>query len=133
MREWLSGRASPCQGERREFESRLPLHFTKDVLQNASFDLWRHSQEVRQRSATPLSPVQIWLAPPHRNKFCLFRFLFCKKQSRQINLFWLFFIIYKPRSSFLYCDGVLPVSSLNTLLKYFCSEKPHISDICDIV
>ena len=26
MREWLSGRASPCQGERREFESRLPLH-----------------------------------------------------------------------------------------------------------
>ena len=27
MREWLSGRASPCQGECREFESRLPLHF----------------------------------------------------------------------------------------------------------
>ena len=26
MREWLSGRASPCQGERREFESRFPLH-----------------------------------------------------------------------------------------------------------
>ena len=25
MREWLSGRASPCQGEGREFESRLPL------------------------------------------------------------------------------------------------------------
>ena len=25
VREWLSGRASPCQGERREFESRLPL------------------------------------------------------------------------------------------------------------
>ena len=25
MREWLSGRASPCQGESREFESRLPL------------------------------------------------------------------------------------------------------------
>ena len=25
MREWLSGRASPCQGECREFESRLPL------------------------------------------------------------------------------------------------------------
>ena len=23
----------------------------------------RHSQVVRQRSATPLSPVQIWLAP----------------------------------------------------------------------
>ena len=25
--------------------------------------LRRHSQVVRQRSATPLSPVQIWLAP----------------------------------------------------------------------
>ena len=52
MREWLSGRASPCQGECREFESRLPLH------------LRRHSQVVRQRSATPSSPVQIWVAPP---------------------------------------------------------------------
>ena len=27
MRMWLSGRASPCQGEGREFESRHPLHF----------------------------------------------------------------------------------------------------------
>ena len=26
MREWLSGRVSPCQGEGREFESRFPLH-----------------------------------------------------------------------------------------------------------
>jgi hypothetical protein len=26
VRKWLSGRASPCQGEGREFESRLPLH-----------------------------------------------------------------------------------------------------------
>ena len=25
MRKWLRGRASPCQGEGREFESRLPL------------------------------------------------------------------------------------------------------------
>ena len=27
MRKWLSGRASPCQGEGRGFKSRLPLHF----------------------------------------------------------------------------------------------------------
>ena len=27
-RKWLSGRASPCQGEGRGFESRLPLHLT---------------------------------------------------------------------------------------------------------
>ena len=32
MREWLSGRASPCQGERREFESRLPLHVGASVI-----------------------------------------------------------------------------------------------------
>ena len=28
MREWLSGRALPCQGKCREFESRLPLHWS---------------------------------------------------------------------------------------------------------
>ena len=27
VRKWLRGRASPCQGEGREFESRLPLQF----------------------------------------------------------------------------------------------------------
>ena len=32
MREWLSGRASPCQGERREFESRLPLQNATSLL-----------------------------------------------------------------------------------------------------
>ncbi len=32
MREWLSGRASPCQGERREFESRFPLHYLLRVF-----------------------------------------------------------------------------------------------------
>lgn len=35
MREWLSGRASPCQGERREFESRLPLQ-TKEKQKSVS-------------------------------------------------------------------------------------------------
>ena len=29
MREWLSGRALPCQGKCREFESRLPLQITE--------------------------------------------------------------------------------------------------------
>ena len=33
MRKWLRGRASPCQGEGREFESRLPLQFYADVVQ----------------------------------------------------------------------------------------------------
>ena len=74
MREWLSGRASPCQGERREFESRLPLHFRvkrrvlrllickKQILScgfpqlDISYIFRRHSQVVRHRSATPLFP-----------------------------------------------------------------------------
>ena len=30
--------------------------------------IWRHGQVVRQRSATPLSPVQIWLAPLFRTR-----------------------------------------------------------------
>ena len=32
MHEWLSGRASPCQGEGRGFESRLVLHSRKPVI-----------------------------------------------------------------------------------------------------
>ena len=43
LRTWLSGRASPCQGEGRGFDSRLPLH-----------SVWRHSQVVRQSSAKAL-------------------------------------------------------------------------------
>ncbi len=51
MREWLSGRASPCQGECRGFESRFPLQqFNRAIF------LWRYSQVVRPRSAKPLSP-----------------------------------------------------------------------------
>ena len=54
MREWLSGRASPCQGERRGFESRLPLQKLK--AQRAFLYRWHHSQVVRQRSAKPRFP-----------------------------------------------------------------------------
>ena len=59
MRKWLSGRALPCQGKCREFESRFPLHFF--IM---SFFIWRHSQVVRLGSAKPSSPVRIWLVPP---------------------------------------------------------------------
>ena len=31
-RKWLSGRASPCQGEGREFESRLPLQLITGTM-----------------------------------------------------------------------------------------------------
>ena len=50
MREWLSGRASPCQGECRGFESRFPLQKVRTVFS------WRYSQAVRPRSAKPLCP-----------------------------------------------------------------------------
>ena len=34
-RKWLSGRASPCQGEGREFESHLPLQYISSRLGTA--------------------------------------------------------------------------------------------------
>ena len=34
--------------------------------------IWRHSQVVRQRSATPLSPVRIWLAPFFNSLWAVF-------------------------------------------------------------
>ena len=41
VREWLSGRASPCQGEGREFESRFALFFTNmrksHISENGTF------------------------------------------------------------------------------------------------
>ena len=42
MREWLSGRASPCQGEGRGFESRFALNFIMGCR-----------QAVRHRTLTP--------------------------------------------------------------------------------
>ncbi len=39
MREWLSGRAPPCQGERREFESRLPLQKNPRSIGTGIFQL----------------------------------------------------------------------------------------------
>ena len=39
MRKWLSGRASPCQGEGREFESRLPLHLKPESKDSGFFYL----------------------------------------------------------------------------------------------
>ena len=38
---------------------------------NASFVIWRHSQVVRQRPAKPLSPVQVWVAPPTKNRLTI--------------------------------------------------------------
>ena len=50
-RKWCSGSTSPCQGEGRGFESRLPLH--GDV-----------AKRLRRGSAKPLSAVRIRPSPP---------------------------------------------------------------------
>ena len=66
-----SGRAPPCQGGGSEFEPRHPLQL-KRLHYLKPFAIWHHSQVVRQRSATPLSPVQIRVAPlrkPWKDKF----------------------------------------------------------------
>ena len=42
MRKWLRGRASPCQGEGRGFESRLPLHKKKNANRRSFFVLIKH-------------------------------------------------------------------------------------------
>ena len=67
MRDWLSGRALPCQGKCREFESRFPLHF---FYYGLFFIIWRHSQVVRHGPAKPPPPVQIWVAPPITIRRC---------------------------------------------------------------
>ena len=59
-----SGRAPPCQGGGSEFEPRHSLQR-------------RHSQVVRQRSAKPLPPVQIWVAPPTKALSFDKAFFFC--------------------------------------------------------
>ena len=46
MREWLSGRASPCQGERREFESRLPLQKTHEPRVSLFFPRLRRTCSI---------------------------------------------------------------------------------------
>ena len=61
MREWLSGRASPCQGERREFESRLPLHFL--LFRKYRFTIFWESQQKHHEKCLLYS----WQASVQRN------------------------------------------------------------------
>ena len=69
---WLHGQAvktSPFHGGN---TGSIPVGVIESVIFRLSVDyrfvitknsLRRHGQAVRQRSATPLSPVRIWLAP----------------------------------------------------------------------
>src|SRR6266581_8362497 len=64
-REWLSGRASPCQGESRGFDPRLPLHPRSSVTHyQASTCKRRRRQVVRHGSAKAAPAVRIRSSPP---------------------------------------------------------------------
>jgi hypothetical protein len=71
------GRAIPCQGIGREFESLIPLHISKGspVDQASLFSSrrkpvatdWRGSKAVMPRIANPVSPVRLRTAPPRKS------------------------------------------------------------------
>ena len=67
MREWLSGRALPCQGKCREFESRLPLH------------IWHHGQVVRQSSAKASLPSSNLGGASNKNSSCKCKSFFIRR------------------------------------------------------
>ena len=48
MREWLSGRALPCQGKCREFESRLPLQYAPlaQLVERMTLNHWVQSSSL---------------------------------------------------------------------------------------
>ena len=54
QRKWLSGRASPCQGEGRGFESRLPLLTSRMLVRMNQHSLCRlgSGEHTRYNSAT---------------------------------------------------------------------------------
>ena len=54
-----------------------PATLAKSIKGCFASRLWRHSQGVRQRSAKPLSPVQIRVSPPLKKSFGLL-FLYSK-------------------------------------------------------
>ncbi len=53
MREWLSGRASPCQGEGRGFESRFALH----ISGCSSVWLERLVWDQEAAGSSPVTPI----------------------------------------------------------------------------
>ena len=61
------GRAQPCQGWGREFESRFPLQFVSPVRSLRPGDLFRglSGRVVMQRPAKPCTPVRFRPQPPN--------------------------------------------------------------------
>ena len=68
MRTWLSGRASPCQGEGRGFDSLLPLHYAPLAQLDRAFDYESKGREfeslrVRHFITPPRDVAQLGRAP----------------------------------------------------------------------
>ena len=59
---------------------RVRISFASAFVTNR---IWRHGQVVRQRSATPLPPVRIWVAPPIRKAHHKVCFSYWTRYSRK--------------------------------------------------
>ena len=89
MREWLSGRALPCQGRYRGSESRLPLHTKKGLIRicirpffvycfavNNAANMHSHNMEIfaagRCRKSCARRLVAVSVVAVNRRRFCAF-------------------------------------------------------------
>ncbi len=72
MREWLSGRALPCQGKCREFESRLPLHYSFNCLVslNECFKLLRQKLLLEELGFQILRLLTLVPSPSGKARVC---------------------------------------------------------------
>ena len=59
-----AGRAQPCQGWGREFESRFPLQFFVHNVKMETCTFWRNGRMAMQRIANPWISVRLRVPPP---------------------------------------------------------------------
>ncbi len=96
MREWLSGRASPCQGEGREFESRLALfvsirhrsnfigsgYFMREWLSGRASPCQGEGREFESRLALSTYPA-FWKTLYHMREWLSGRASPCQGEGRE--------------------------------------------------
>ena len=78
-----SGRARPCQGRGSEFKPRNPLQiYAPNTYVWGVNSIWRHSQEVRQRSAKPrFTSPNLVVASRKSRMLCIRDFSLCANGS----------------------------------------------------
>ena len=60
----------------------------KSTVFHLNHGIWRHSQVVRHGSATPLSPVRIWLSPlENLHRHCVCGGFLCAARGEEISCF----------------------------------------------